>query len=245
MISIGLSGPELWIALPGCPKRDRRWGPRLTQTLARLALLSWFRGPARGNKPAMVLGRRADGQSYDVTAISPACGVRDESAAWSPPILEAKLGGAPRRDADPAGAAPVGMKHGHLWDGAPGDTPGTRDRWTEADLANMVQRTAEVSATEIGQFHSQRPPTTQASVGYQLLLSLSSQMIGYPCAGIVFQLLVSPSSMIWPSALVSSVPLDTLSCNSAQKTKHVSREKSFLLIPLTRTSLPASCGRLC
>ncbi|KAM5532784.1 hypothetical protein V8D89_013581 [Ganoderma adspersum] len=80
-------------------------------------------------------------------------------------------------------------------------------------------------------FYNQRP-----SIGYQLLLSLSSQMIGYAWAGIARQLLIWPSSMIWPSALVSCALLNTLNRSWGKKeTKHISREKFFLLIAVGST----------
>ena len=80
-------------------------------------------------------------------------------------------------------------------------------------------------------FYNQNPP-----VGYQLLLSLSSQMIGYAWAGIARQLLIWPASMIWPSSLVSCALLNTLNRNWGKKeTKHISREKFFLFVALGGT----------
>lgn len=74
--------------------------------------------------------------------------------------------------------------------------------------------------------YGENPP-----IGYQLLLTLSSQMIGYAYAGIARQFLVWPSSMIWPSALVSCALLNTLNRTwSKKETKHISREKFFLFV---------------
>ncbi|KAI0662504.1 OPT oligopeptide transporter [Cubamyces menziesii] len=80
-------------------------------------------------------------------------------------------------------------------------------------------------------FYNQNPP-----VGYQLLITMSSQLIGYAWAGIVRQFLVWPASMIWPSALVSCALLNTLNRNWGKKeTKHISREKFFLFAAIGST----------
>ena len=93
-------------------------------------------------------------------------------------------------------------------------------------MANAVYSDVYASTIFLSQraFYNQRP-----TVGYQLLLSLSSQLIGYSFAGIARGLLVWPSSMIWPSALVSCALLNTLNKNWGKvETKHISREKFFL-----------------
>ena len=41
-------------------------------------------------------------------------------------------------------------------------------------------------------------------VVYQILLTLSTQILGYALAGLTRQYLVRPSGMIWPSTLVST-----------------------------------------
>ncbi|OSD05888.1 OPT oligopeptide transporter [Trametes coccinea BRFM310] len=80
-------------------------------------------------------------------------------------------------------------------------------------------------------FYNQAP-----AVGYQLLITLSSQLIGYSWAGLTRQFLVWPASMIWPSALVSCALLNTLNRNWGKKeTKHISREKFFLLVAIGST----------
>ncbi|KAI0963130.1 hypothetical protein AcW1_000298 [Taiwanofungus camphoratus] len=69
------------------------------------------------------------------------------------------------------------------------------------------------------------------SFGYQILLSLSTQLLGYAFSGMTRQFLVWPSSMIWPGALVSCALLNTLHKNFGQKEKrHISRERFFLYV---------------
>ena len=94
-------------------------------------------------------------------------------------------------------------------------------------MANTVY--ADVYATTIflsqRVFYNQRP-----TVAYQILLSLSTQLIGYSFAGLTRSFLVWPASMIWPSALVSSALINTLNKNWGKvETKHISRQKFFLL----------------
>ncbi|KAI0374504.1 OPT oligopeptide transporter [Pilatotrama ljubarskyi] len=80
-------------------------------------------------------------------------------------------------------------------------------------------------------WYNERP-----TVGYELLLTLSSQLIGYAWAGIARQFLIWPSSMIWPSALVSCALLNTLNRNWGKvETKHISREKFFLFVTIGST----------
>ena len=70
-------------------------------------------------------------------------------------------------------------------------------------------------------------------VGYQLLLCLSSQLIGYSFAGLVRQFLVWPSAIIWLGALVNCALFNTLHKNYGRvETKHISREKFFLFAML-------------
>jgi len=47
-------------------------------------------------------------------------------------------------------------------------------------------------------------------VVYQILLTLSTQILGYALAGLTRQYLVRPSGMIWPSTLVSTSMFTTL-----------------------------------
>lgn len=45
---------------------------------------------------------------------------------------------------------------------------------------------------------------------YQILLTLSTQILGYTFAGLTRQWLVRPSSMIWPGTLMSTAMFTTL-----------------------------------
>lgn len=49
-----------------------------------------------------------------------------------------------------------------------------------------------------------------ASIVYQLLLTLSTQILGYAFAGLTRRFLVRPSGMIWPSTLMSAAMFTTL-----------------------------------
>ena len=68
---------------------------------------------------------------------------------------------------------------------------------------------------------------------YQILLVLSTQLIGFSLAGYLRRFLVYPPAMIWPGALVNSALFNTLHKNYSKKeTKHMSRMKFFLLVVL-------------
>ncbi|KAI5124408.1 hypothetical protein M0805_008292 [Coniferiporia weirii] len=65
--------------------------------------------------------------------------------------------------------------------------------------------------------------------GYQLLLCLSSQVIGFTFAGFVRQFLVWPSAMIYPGVLVNCALFNTLHGSYGKKEgRHMSREWFFL-----------------
>lgn len=49
-----------------------------------------------------------------------------------------------------------------------------------------------------------------ASIGYQLLLTISTQILGYGFAGMARRFLVRPSGMIWPGTLMSAAMFSTL-----------------------------------
>lgn len=69
------------------------------------------------------------------------------------------------------------------------------------------------------------------SFGYQILLALSTQCLGYSFAGVARRFLVWPASMIWPGALVSCALLNTLHKNWGRREKrHISRERFFLYV---------------
>ncbi|EIN13377.1 OPT oligopeptide transporter [Punctularia strigosozonata HHB-11173 SS5] len=63
---------------------------------------------------------------------------------------------------------------------------------------------------------------------YQILLTVSSQLIGYAFGGLVRQFLVWPSSMIWPGALVNAALFNTLHKNFGRRDRgHMTRERFF------------------
>lgn len=70
------------------------------------------------------------------------------------------------------------------------------------------------------------------SVGlaYQLLLAISTQLIGFSWGGILRRFLVYPSSMIWPGALVNSALFNTLHRTYGKPDRHISRHKFFVIV---------------
>lgn len=86
-------------------------------------------------------------------------------------------------------------------------------RWNEKEHA-CVYVSSNVSfgfafATDViveqTQFYKQ-----DASITYQLLLTLSTQILGYAFAGLTRRFLVRPSGMIWPGTLMSAAMFTTL-----------------------------------
>ncbi|ROW14593.1 hypothetical protein VPNG_03283 [Cytospora leucostoma] len=86
-------------------------------------------------------------------------------------------------------------------------------RWNEKEHA-CVYVSSNVSfgfafATDViveqTQFYKQEAP-----IVYQLLLTLSTQILGYAFAGLTRRFLVRPSGMIWPSTLMSAAMFTTL-----------------------------------
>lgn len=76
-------------------------------------------------------------------------------------------------------------------------------------------------------FYHQHP-----SITYQLLLTLSTQILGYSFAGITRRYLVRPPSMIWPGTLMSTAMFTTMH-KSENKTANgwtISRWRFFLLV---------------
>jgi len=66
--------------------------------------------------------------------------------------------------------------------------------------------------------------------GYEIMICLSSQLMGYSIAGLFRRFLVWPSSMIWPGALVNSALFNTLHKSYSQKDKkHMSRQRFFVI----------------
>ena len=70
------------------------------------------------------------------------------------------------------------------------------------------------------------------SIIYQLLLTISTQILGYAFAGLTRRFLVRPPSMIWPGTLMSTAMFTTMH-SSENKSAHgwtVSRWKFFLIV---------------
>ena len=68
------------------------------------------------------------------------------------------------------------------------------------------------------------------SLGYQMLLAVSTQVVGYSIGGILRPFVVWPSSMIWPGALVNSALFNTFHKVRYGKTnRHLSRQRFFLI----------------
>ncbi|OAA47579.1 Oligopeptide transporter OPT superfamily [Metarhizium rileyi] len=71
-----------------------------------------------------------------------------------------------------------------------------------------------------------------ASVGYQLLLTISTQILGYGFAGMARRFLVRPSGMIWPGTLMSAAMFSTLhkQDNKPANGWTISRWKFFYIV---------------
>ncbi|KAG9102178.1 hypothetical protein FS749_013381 [Ceratobasidium sp. UAMH 11750] len=68
------------------------------------------------------------------------------------------------------------------------------------------------------------------SASYQLLLVISTQMVGFSLAGVCRRFLVWPSSMIWPATLVNTALFNTLhSTYGREENGRISRERFFTL----------------
>ncbi|KAG6866881.1 hypothetical protein C0991_008818 [Blastosporella zonata] len=94
-------------------------------------------------------------------------------------------------------------------------------------MANVVTLGAYATDVIITQkiFYGQ-----QVSYGYQILLVLSTQIIGFSFGGLLRQFVVWPSSMIWPGALVNSALFNTLHRNFGKSERgHIPRERFFLI----------------
>lgn len=77
------------------------------------------------------------------------------------------------------------------------------------------------------QFYNQ-----EASITYQLLLTLSTQILGYAFAGLTRRFLVRPSGMIWPGTLMSAAMFTTLHKeeNNVANGWRMSRWKFFYIV---------------
>lgn len=80
---------------------------------------------------------------------------------------------------------------------------------------------------EQSKFYHQDP-----SIVYQLLLTISTQVLGYSFAGLTRRYLVRPPSMIWPGTLMSTAMFTTMhsSENKSANGWMISRWKFFLLV---------------
>ncbi|KAJ9649732.1 hypothetical protein H2199_000511 [Coniosporium tulheliwenetii] len=72
----------------------------------------------------------------------------------------------------------------------------------------------------------------ETSVIYQVLLTLSTQILGYAIAGMTRRFLVRPSGMIWPGTLISTSMFTTLHNdeNHPANSWRISRSKFFLYV---------------
>jgi OPT family oligopeptide transporter len=65
---------------------------------------------------------------------------------------------------------------------------------------------------------------------YQMTLVFSTQLLGFSLGGMLRRLVVWPSSMLWPAALVNAALFNTLHRNYGRREKqHMSREKFFCI----------------
>jgi OPT family oligopeptide transporter len=74
----------------------------------------------------------------------------------------------------------------------------------------------------------------EASITYQLLLTLSTQILGYTFAGLTRRFLVRPSGMIWPGTLMSAAMFTTLHKEENKEANGwtISRWKFFYVVCL-------------
>lgn len=75
----------------------------------------------------------------------------------------------------------------------------------------------------------------EATIVYQLLLTLSTQILGYTFAGLTRRFLVRPSGMIWPGTLMSAAMFTTLHKEENKEANgwRISRWKFFYAVWLT------------
>jgi OPT family oligopeptide transporter len=66
-------------------------------------------------------------------------------------------------------------------------------------------------------------------LSYQILLAMSSQVVGFAFGGMLRQFVVWPASMIWPGALVNVALINTFHKNHVLTHRHMSRERFFLI----------------
>ena len=93
------------------------------------------------------------------------------------------------------------------------------------------------------------------SFGYQILLALSTQCLGYSFAGVARRFLVWPASMVWPQNLIVCTLLNTLHAEEEDARGAVTRFKFFcyaavgsffwFFLPGTSRSPAGRPGRSC
>lgn len=67
-------------------------------------------------------------------------------------------------------------------------------------------------------------------LSYQILLAMSSQVVGFAFGGMLRQFVVWPASMIWPGALVNAALFNTFHKGGhATSNRNISRERFFLI----------------
>lgn len=118
---------------------------------------------------------------------------------------------------------------GYVWSLNPGPF-NIKEHTLITIMANAISSDVYVTAV----FASQRAFYNQTiSIGYQILLALSTQLLGYAMSGLTRQFLVWPAAMIWPGALVDCALLGALHKNYGKKeTKHIPRERFLMFAVL-------------
>lgn len=76
-------------------------------------------------------------------------------------------------------------------------------------------------------FYQQEVP-----IMYQILLIISTQVLGYAFAGLTRRFLVRPSAMIWPGTLMSTAMFTTMHKTTNKKANgwSISRYKFFIIV---------------
>jgi hypothetical protein len=93
-----------------------------------------------------------------------------------------------------------------------------------ANISSIGAYSTEVVLTQ-QIFYNQVVP-----LSYQILLAVSSQVVGYSIGGALRQFVVWPSNMIWPGALVNSALFNTLhKARYGKADRHLSRQRFFLI----------------
>ena len=93
-----------------------------------------------------------------------------------------------------------------------------------ANVAVSGAYTTDVIATQRFFYHQ------TVGLSYQLLLVISTQLVGFSFAAVLRRFLVYPSSMIWPGALVNSALFNTLHRTYGKPDRHISRHKFFGIV---------------